>query len=60
TVSATLGADFIDMSVKAALIGIILIMLFMIVYYRLPGFLASLSLIFYGVISLLMLWQLSF
>jgi len=58
TVSATLGADFIDMSVKAALIGIILIMLFMIVYYRLPGFLASLSLIFYGalVLALFKLW----
>jgi preprotein translocase subunit SecD len=52
TVSATLGADFIDMSVKAALVGIILIMLFMIVYYRLPGVLASLALIFYGALVL--------
>jgi protein-export membrane protein SecD len=51
-VSATLGADFIDMSLMAGLIGIILVMLFMIVYYRLPGFLASLSLIFYGVLVL--------
>jgi len=57
-VSATLGADFIDMSVKAGLIGILLIMLFMIVYYRLPGFLASLALIFYGaiVLALFKLW----
>ncbi len=51
-VSATLGADFIDMSWKAGLIGIILVMLFMIAYYRLPGFLASLALIFYGVLVL--------
>ncbi|MBA7709231.1 Protein translocase subunit SecD [subsurface metagenome] len=57
-VSATLGADFIDMSVKAGLVGIILIMLFMIIYYRLPGFLASLALIFYGawVLALFKLW----
>jgi len=58
TVSATLGADFIDMSVRAALIGIILVMLFMIIYYRLPGFLASLALIFYGtlVLALFKIW----
>ena len=48
TVSPLLGADFIDMSAKAGLIGIILVMLFMIIYYRLPGVVASLALIFYG------------
>ena len=47
-ISATLGANFIDMSVKAGIIGIILVMLFMIAYYRLSGVLASLALIFYG------------
>lgn len=47
-VSATLGAGFIDMSLKAGLIGIILVMLFMGIYYRLPGALANLALIFYG------------
>ncbi len=51
-VSATLGAGFIDMSVKAGLIGIILVMLFMIIYYRLPGVVASLALIFYGALVL--------
>ncbi|HEX74011.1 MAG TPA: protein translocase subunit SecD [Dehalococcoidia bacterium] len=51
-VSATLGADFIDMSIKAGIIGIILIMLFMVIYYRLPGALASLALIFYGTLVL--------
>jgi len=48
TVSPILGAGFIDMSVKAGIIGIILVMLFMIIYYRLSGVLSSLSLIFYG------------
>jgi preprotein translocase subunit SecD len=52
TVSPILGASFIDMSVKAGIIGIILVMLFMIIYYRLPGFLASLALIFYGALVL--------
>ena len=52
TVSPLLGSDFVDMSLKAGLIGIILVMLFMIVYYRLPGVLASLALIFYGALVL--------
>ncbi len=47
-VSATLGADFINKSALAGLIGIALVMLFMISYYRIPGVLASLALIFYG------------
>jgi len=57
-VTPTLGADFIDRSVKAGLIGLLIIMLFMIVYYRLPGVLASLALIFYAVIilALFKLW----
>jgi protein-export membrane protein SecD len=51
-VSATLGAEFVDMSWKAGLVGILLIMLFMIAYYRLPGFLASMSLVFYGTLAM--------
>jgi len=49
---ATLGAGFIDRSITAGVIGIILVMLFMIIYYRLPGVLASLALIFYGALVL--------
>jgi len=52
TVSPILGATFIDMSVMAGIIGIIIVMLFMIAYYRLPGLLASLALIFYGALVL--------
>ena len=48
TISPVLGADFVSLSVKAGVIGIILVMLFMSLYYRLPGLVASLSLIFYG------------
>jgi preprotein translocase subunit SecD len=61
TVSPILGADFVDMSLKAGLIGIILVMVFMIVYYRLPGALASLALIFYGavVLAIFKLWPIT-
>ena len=52
TVSPLLGANFVDMGIKAGLIGILLVMLFMIVYYRLSGVLASLALIFYGALVL--------
>jgi len=52
TVSPILGADFIDMSIKAGIIGIILVMLFMIAYYRLSGGLACLALLFYGALVL--------
>lgn len=52
TVSPILGSDFVGMSVKAGLIGVIIVMLFMISYYRLSGLLASLALVFYGVIVL--------
>jgi protein-export membrane protein SecD len=51
-VSATLGANFIHLSWLAGLIGIILVMVFMTVYYRLPGLMSSLALLFYGAFSL--------
>ena len=52
TVSPVLGADFVDLSVKAGLVGIVLVMIFMSLYYRLPGLVASLALVFYGVVVL--------
>ncbi|MCL0094413.1 protein translocase subunit SecD [Dehalococcoidales bacterium] len=52
SVSPILGAGFVEMSVKAGIIGIIVVMLFMMVYYRVPGVLACLALIFYGTLVL--------
>ena len=46
-VSATLGKDFINKAILAGGIGVGVIMLFMILYYRLPGALASLALLVY-------------
>jgi preprotein translocase subunit SecD len=51
-ISATLGAEFVDKSLKAGVIGIALVMLFMIAYYRLPGFMSSLALLFYTTLTL--------
>ena len=52
TVDATLGADSIKKSIRAAEIGIAVLFLFMILYYRLPGLLACLALGIYGVVIL--------
>ena len=50
TVDATLGADSIKKSIVAGAIGLILVALFMILYYRMAGFIAVLALIIYGLI----------
>jgi len=47
TVDATLGEDSLDKSLIAGIVGLALVMAFMIIYYRLPGVLASLALLIY-------------
>ena len=55
SVGPTLGSKALSTSLKAALIGIILVMLFMIIIYRLPGVVASVSLIAYvSLVTLIM------
>ncbi|HOK35533.1 MAG TPA: protein translocase subunit SecD [Candidatus Pacearchaeota archaeon] len=51
-VGPSLGEASIDASVKAGVIGFLLVILFMILVYKLSGVLASLALFFYGVILL--------
>ena len=51
-VDPTLGADSIQKSKRAAIIGIILLLLFMLIYYRLPGLIACISLGIYGTLLL--------
>jgi len=43
TVGPSLGADSIKMGVRAALIGLIIIVFFMIIYYKLAGLIANLA-----------------
>ena len=52
-VGAQLGAEALPNAVKAGLIGIALIFIFMIVYYRVPGVIASIALTLYVVLVLL-------
>ena len=52
SVGATLGQDAMQTSVTAAIIGFILILIFMIVYYRIPGVVASIALLFYITLEL--------
>jgi preprotein translocase subunit SecD len=52
SITPILGADFVAMSVKAGIIGMIMVMLFMIIYYRIPGVIASLALVYYAVLLL--------
>ncbi len=48
SVGPTLGADSIEKSKKAGLIGLSIVMLFMLIYYRLPGLIANIALILYA------------
>ncbi|MBK15687.1 MAG: protein translocase subunit SecD [Chloroflexi bacterium] len=51
-IDATLGIDSLSKSASAGLLGILLVLLFMIMYYRIPGFIAALALILYSVMLL--------
>ena len=51
-VGATLGADSLNKSLFAGLVGILIVMVFMVVYYRLPGLLAAFALVLYGALTL--------
>ncbi len=52
TVGPTLGAVSLQKSLVAALYGFIAVVLFMIIFYRLPGLLASLALLIYIAVNL--------
>lgn len=52
SIGPTLGADSLDKSLKAGLVGLIAILVFMIGYYRLPGLIADLSLVIYTMLVL--------
>ena len=47
TVGASLGIQSLQLSLRAGIIGILAIMLFMLLYYRLPGFLSVIALTVY-------------
>jgi preprotein translocase subunit SecD len=49
-VDPTLGADFLVQALVAGAVGLALVLFFMIAYYRLPGVIAALALIFYTLV----------
>lgn len=51
-IGPTLGQESIDLSIKAAIFGLSLVGLFMLVYYRLVGLMADIALAFYGFICI--------
>lgn len=51
-VGATLGELSIESSIRAGVIGLAIVLLFMLVYYRLPGLLADLALLGYALLNL--------
>lgn len=53
TVGATLGQDSVRRSTTAGIIGVVVVLLFMLAYYRLPGLLADFALILYALLNFL-------
>jgi preprotein translocase subunit SecD len=47
-VGSTLGAESVKLSLAAGLLGLSIVVLFMVIYYRVPGLLASVALLFYS------------
>ncbi|MGB3237388.1 MAG: protein translocase subunit SecD [Geitlerinemataceae cyanobacterium] len=52
TVGATLGRDSIQSSIYAGAGGLILVLVFMVAYYRLPGVIANIALVIYALLTL--------
>jgi preprotein translocase subunit SecD len=50
TIDPTLGQEFLNRSLLAGFIAIVLVILFMLVHYRLPGGIASFALIYYALV----------
>ncbi|MBN2585110.1 protein translocase subunit SecD [Patescibacteria group bacterium] len=51
-IGATLGQEAVNKSVAAGLLGLLMVLLFMLIYYRLPGFVAAVALMMYALIAL--------
>lgn len=52
TIGASLGAEILERGIQAGLVGLSLILVFMLLWYRLPGLAAGISLVAYVVIML--------
>jgi protein-export membrane protein SecD len=51
TIGPSLGKISVDRSIRAGIIGVITVLLFMLIYYRIPGIAADLALMLFAVIN---------
>lgn len=51
TIGASLGRDSIQSSINAGIGGLILVLIFMVAYYRLPGVIANIALLIYALLT---------
>ncbi len=51
TIGASLGRDSIQSSINAGIGGLILVLVFMVAYYRLPGVIANIALLIYALLT---------
>ena len=51
-IGPTLGLDSLKSSLNAAIVGLALVVIFMVLFYRIPGFIASIALVSYALIIL--------
>lgn len=52
TIGASLGQDSVDSSLRAGILGVITVLLYMIMMYRLPGLLSGFALVIYVLLNL--------
>ncbi len=52
TVGASLGQESVNLSIRAGILGVIVVLLFMLVYYRVPGIAADLALLIFIVLNM--------
>lgn len=55
TIGATLGQDSVDRSIRAGILGMAMVLVFMLLLYRLPGLLANVALIIYVALNIAIL-----
>lgn len=55
TIGATLGANALELAIQAGIVGLILVLVFMLVFYRLPGLVANIGIVVYMLITMIVL-----
>jgi protein-export membrane protein SecD len=51
-IGATLGEESVQASIRAGALGVSIVLLFMLIYYRLPGMLADIALVIYALLNI--------